>query len=68
MKISFELDANNSVWELLDGFTVVMLKQVKVDAEKELSAEWIHEEDERLAKKRIKATKVLLDYYGVKDE
>jgi hypothetical protein len=68
MKISFDVDVSDSVWELLDGFTVVLLKQIKKDAETDLACEWMHGEDKRLAQQRMEAANVLLDYYGVKNE
>jgi hypothetical protein len=68
MKISFDVDVSDSVWELIDGFTVVLLKQIKKDAEIDLACDWLPEEDKQLAQKRREATEVLLKYYGVKDE
>ena len=68
MKISFDVDVSDSVWELIDGFTVVLLKQIKKDAETDLACEWMHEEDKQLAQQRRDAAEVLLEFYEVKED
>ncbi len=68
MKISFEVDTSDSVWELIDGFTVVILKQIKKDAETDLACDWMPYEDKQLAQKRKEAAEVLLGFYEVKNE
>lgn len=68
MKISFEIDANNAMWDILDGLAVVLLKEIKKDAESTMSYPNCHPDDYKASKKRIKAVNMLLDYYGVKDD
>lgn len=65
MKLSFDIDAPDAFCDIIDGVTVVLLKEIRKDAE-HLIANHFHKDDVKEAKKRIKAVNVLLDYYGEK--
>lgn len=65
MKLSFDIDAPDAFCDIIDGITVVLLKEIRKDAE-DLIAHHFHKDDVKDAKKRIKAVNVLLDYYGEK--
>ena len=67
MNIQFNIDDDNAVWEVLDQFFVAMLKQqIKNDTEDYTpDNKWMHADDIKEAKKRIKACKTILQYYEV---
>lgn len=66
MKLSFDIDAPDAFCDIIDGITVVLLKKIRKDAENMLENDYgyLHKDDAKDAKKRIKAVNVLLDYYG----
>jgi hypothetical protein len=69
MKIEFDLDDHNLLYDIADGIFVAMLKrQLKDSKEFLISEHYRHPTDIEVAKDNIKACKVLLDYYGKNDE
>lgn len=66
MKINFEFDDNDVVYEVMDAMFVAYLKNIKKDVTGYLESS-IMEADKKANKRVIKACNELLDYYGEKD-
>ena len=69
MKINFEIDDNDLVYQLMDGMFVVMLKnQLRTDLELLEEDAFIHEDDKALTLKNIAAYEHLIKYYSTPSE
>jgi hypothetical protein len=69
MKIKFEIDDNELMYQLMDGMFVVMLKnQLRTDLELLEEDEFIHEDDKALTLKNIAAYEHLIKYYSAPSE
>jgi len=66
MKIDFDMDDHNLLYDIADGIFVAMLKRQLKDS-KEFLATAYHEEDKRANQANIDACRVLLEYYTGKD-
>ena len=67
MNVQFNFDDESAVFEVLDDFFIAMLKRELSNSKEYLESakagSWLHEGDEKMYKRNIKACKALLDYY-----
>jgi len=67
MNIQFNFDDESAVFEVLDDFFIAMLKRELKNSKDYLelakSGSWLHESDEKMYKRNVKACQILLDYY-----
>jgi uncharacterized protein YihD (DUF1040 family) len=66
MKISFEINDENAIWEVMDDIFIALLKMQKKQSKENLPNCW-HEDDAKKNKAVIKACDVLLKYLTVDD-
>jgi len=62
MKIEFDMEDNNVLYDVMDGIFVALLKRQLRDSKEFLVAAY-SEEDKRMNEANIDACRVLLDYY-----
>jgi hypothetical protein len=67
MKIEFDMEDNNVLYDVMDGVFVAMLKRQLKDS-KEYLASAYNEEDKRNNQANIDACRVLLNHYTGKDD
>ena len=68
MKIEFDLDDHNLLYDIADGIFVAMLKRQLKDSKEFLIAEhYRHPTDIETAQNNIDACRVLLSHYGKDD-
>ena len=69
MKISFEFDDNDAIYEVMDAAFLGMLKRELKSTLEFLNGDgWKHPEDVKTWKKQVKALKYLITIYGGYDE
>ena len=68
MKIEFSIDANELMYDVLDGVFITLLKKELKSSKEFLGSGQQHPDDVKQYKKNIKACKVLLEYYGGLDD
>ena len=65
MKFTIELEDENPLYELIDSMFVSMLKRELINTQEFLDNDgWKHPDDVKAWKKKVKALKVLVEYYG----
>ena len=67
MKIEFDMEDNNALYDVMDGIFVALLKRQLRDSKEYLVASY-NEEDKLVNQANIEACRVLLDYYTGKDD
>jgi hypothetical protein len=67
MKIEFDMEDNNVLYDVMDGIFVALLKRQLRDSKEFLVAAF-NDEDKRMNQANIDACRVLLDYYTGKDD
>ena len=67
MKIEFDMEDNNILYDVMDGVFVALLKRQLKDS-KEYLANAYNEEDKRNNQANIDACRVLLNHYTGKDD
>jgi hypothetical protein len=67
MKIEFDMEDNNVLYDVMDGIFVALLKRQLRDSKEYLVAAY-NEDDKRMNQANIDACRVLLDYYTGKDD
>jgi hypothetical protein len=67
MKIEFDMEDNNILYDVMDGVFVSLLKRQLRDSKEILVAAY-NEDDKRMNEANIDACRVLLDYYTGKDD
>ena len=67
MKIEFDMEDNNVLYDVMDGIFVAMLKR-QLKESKEFLATAYHEEDIKTNQANIDACRVLLEYYTGKND
>jgi hypothetical protein len=67
MKIEFDMEDNNVLYDVMDGIFVALLKRQLRDSKNYLETAY-HEEDVKNNQANIEACKVLLAHYTGKDD
>jgi hypothetical protein len=67
MKIEFDMEDNNVLYDVMDGIFVALLKRQLKDSKEFLKTAY-NDEDKRMNEANIKACRVLLEHYTGKDE
>jgi hypothetical protein len=67
MKIEFDMEDNNVLYDVMDGVFVSLLKRQLRDSKEFLVAAY-NDDDKRMNEANIEACRVLLDYYTGKDD
>lgn len=70
MNISFDIDGNEAVWDILDGFFLTMLKEQLTTELTNYGKDKIFSGDEDIAasEERVEALKVLIRFHTTPDE
>jgi hypothetical protein len=69
MKINFEIDDNDLIYQLMDGMFVVMLKNALREDKAYLEeGQFVHDDDQAQYEKNIAAYEHLIKYYSAPSE